>query len=157
MALEVQVFSIDFFENINSYKANLTISQVIKFFEKYNISIPKTTIQNFVRNEVVSEVVDKRYYTKQHLLEIIVALGYREVFDLSTIKTLNKILEKECEKTSVEEVFYNIFNVNKSVLQNNENIIDTLNNSIKVSYLETIAIMTKSVFFKKVALEKLNN
>ncbi len=151
MALEVQVFNIDFFENINSYKANLTISQVIKFFEKYNVSIPKTTIQNFVRNEVVSEVVDKRYYTKQHLLEIIIALGYREVFDLSSIKNLNKLIIKECETVGVDEVFYNIFNVNKAVLENKKT-----NSWDENNYLEIVSIMTKSVIYKKVAVEKLN-
>ncbi len=155
MALEVQVFNIDFFENINSYKSNLTISQVIKFFEKYNITIPKTTIQNFVRNEVLSEVVEKRYYTKQHLLEIIIALGYREVFELSTIKSLNKLIVDECEKTSIDEVFYNVFSVNKSILDNSLDVGSVV--TIETSgYLDIVSTMTKSVVYKKIALEKLS-
>ncbi len=151
MALEVQVFSIDFFENINSYKANLTISQVIKFFEKYNIVIPKTTIQNFVRNEVLSEVVDKRYYTKQHLLEIIIALGYRDVFELSKIKVLNDILREECEKTGVDEVFYNIFKINIEIIKLNEIQVDTDDN-----YLNVVKSMTKCVVYKELAIKSLD-
>ncbi len=149
MALEVQVFSIDFFENINSYKANLTISQVIKFFEKYSITIPKTTIQNFVRNEVLSEVVDKRYYTKQHLLEIVIALGYRDVFELSKIKKLNDIIRVECEKTSVDEVFYNIYKVNNEIMKQRDV-------NANESYLAIIANMTKSVVYKELAIKNLD-
>ncbi len=151
MALEVQVFSIDFFENINSYKSNLTISKVIKFFEKYNITIPKTTIQNFVRNEVLSEVVDKRYYTKQHLLEIIIALGYRDVFELSKIKVLNDMLRVECEKIGTDEVFYNIFKVNSEVMNLKEVTIDA-----KDIYLNIVENMTKSVVYKELAIKSLD-
>ncbi len=152
MALEVQVFSVDFFENINSYKANLTISQVIKFFEKYNIVIPKTTIQNFVRNEVVSEVVDKRYYTKQHLLEIIIALGYRDIFELSKIKVLNDIIRVECEKTDTDEVFYNIFNVNKTIMKMQD--VDVNDSEM---YLSIVANMTRCIVYKELSIKSLDS
>ncbi len=113
-AQENNIFELNFFENINSYKAQLTISQLMKFFEKYGVVVPKTTIQNFVRNEVLSEVVDKRYYTKLHILQVAVALMYKDIFSLKDIKDLNKILIKECEKSSIDEVFASIYSLNNS-------------------------------------------
>ncbi len=148
--LEVQennLFTINFFENINSYKSQLTISQLIKFFEKYNVIIPKTTIQNFVRNEVLSEVVEKRYYTKLHILQTAIALMYKDIFSLSEISALNKIIVCECEKGSIDEVFSAIYSVNNAMDEFEET----------KSYLDIIFLMTNTVMNKSEALELLQN
>ncbi len=148
--MEVQennLFTINFFENINSYKSQLTISQLIKFFEKYNVTIPKTTIQNFVRNEVLSEVVDKRYYTKLHILQTVLALMYKDIFSLNDIRNLNRIIVDECEKNSVDEVFKAIFMVNN----------DMDNYEATESYLDIVFLMTNTVVNKNEALELLQN
>ncbi len=146
--MEVQennLFAINFFENINSYKSQLTISQLIKYFEKFNVNIPKTTIQNFVRNEVLSEVVEKRYYTKLHILQTIIALMYKDIFSLSEISSLNKIIVVECEKSSIDDVFSAIYSVNNAM----EDYEETK------SYLDIIFLMTNTVNNKLEALELL--
>ncbi len=148
--MEVQensIFTINFFENINSYKSQLAISQLIKFFEKYNVVIPKTTIQNFVRNEVLSEVVDKRYYTKLHILQTVTALMYKDIFSLSDISTLNKLIFEECEKSSVDEVFNAIFSVNNGMDEYEET----------KSYLDIVFLMTNTVMNKNEALALLQS
>ncbi len=148
--LEVQennLFTINFFENINSYKSQLAISQLIKFFEKYNVIIPKSTIQNFVRNYVLSDVVEKRYYTKLHILQTAIALMYKDVFSLSEISALNKIIVSECEKSSIDEVFSAIYSVN--------NAMDDFEET--KSYLDIIFLMTNTVINKSEALELLQN
>ncbi len=146
--LEVQennIFTINFFENINSYKSQLAISQLIKFFEKYNVVIPKTTIQNFVRNEVLSEVVEKRYYEKLHILQTVIALMYKDIFSLSDISALNKLITSECEKTSVDDVFKAIYSLHNSMDDYKETN----------SYLDIVFLMTNTVMNKNEALELL--
>ncbi len=148
--MEVQennIFKINFFENINSYKSQLTISQLIKFFEKYNVVIPRTTIQNFVRNEVLSEVEEKRYYSKLHILQTATALMYKDIFSLSDISALNKIITLECEKTGVDEVFKAVYNVN-----NNMEDYEETN-----SYLDIVFLMTNTVMNKNEALSMLHD
>lgn len=141
-AQEFNIFNINFFENINSYKSNLTISQVIKFFEKYGITIPKTTIQNLVRNEVITEIYEKRYYTKIHLFEIILTQYYKDVFSLKELKNLNRIIEKECDINGIDKVFENIYVLNNNINEYLET--DT--------YLDLIYSMTSSVLNRKRAV-----
>ncbi len=55
----------DPFSSIHSYKEGLTISQVIKYFQKQEIdTFTKTMIQNYVRINVLPPPKDKRYYSK---------------------------------------------------------------------------------------------
>lgn len=142
---EFNIFTVNFFENINSYKPNLTISQVIKFFEKYDIQIPKTTIQNLVRNEVIAEIYEKRYYKKIHIFEIIITLYYKEIFTLNELKNLNRIIEKECELRGIDEVFQEIYFLNNNLCEYEE----------RDSYLDIIYFMTNSVLCKKKAISYL--
>ncbi len=145
-ALEYNIFEIDFFENINSYKQSLTISQVIKYFEKYGLVIPKTTIQNLVRNGVIAEVVDKRYYTKLHILQIFIFYAYKECFLLSEMKKINLEIFNECNNREIDLVFYEIFELN-----NNLEDFDS-----KGNYLDIIYLMTKCVNLKNDAIKKLD-
>lgn len=66
----------------------LTISQVVKFFERQGRSFTKTMIQNYVRVGVLPPPVDKRHYTKNHLVLLALIDQLKSVYSLEEIKTV---------------------------------------------------------------------
>ncbi len=66
----------------------LTISQVVRFFEKQGKSFTKTMIQNYVRVGVLPPPVDKRYYTKNHLILLALIDNLKAIYSLEEIKTV---------------------------------------------------------------------
>ncbi|MEG6612825.1 DUF1836 domain-containing protein [Pseudoclostridium thermosuccinogenes] len=66
----------------------LTISQVVKFFEKQGRSFTKTMIQNYVRVGVLPPPIDKRYYTKNHLIMLTLIDNLKNIYSLDEIKTV---------------------------------------------------------------------
>lgn len=66
----------------------LAISQVVKFFERQGRSFTKTMIQNYVRVGVLPPPVDKRYYTRDHLVLLTLIDSLKSIYSLEEIKTL---------------------------------------------------------------------
>ncbi len=66
----------------------LTISQVVKFFEKQGKYFTKTMIQNYVRVKVLPPPVDKRYYTRNHLVLLAIINHLKEIYSLDEIKAV---------------------------------------------------------------------
>jgi len=66
----------------------LTISQVVKFFEKQGRNFTKTMIQNYVRVGVLPPPIDKRYYTKDHLILLTLIDNLKEIYSLEEIKAV---------------------------------------------------------------------
>jgi len=66
----------------------LTISQVVKFFERQGRSFTKTMIQNYVRVGVLPPPVDKRYYTKNHLIMLTLIDNLKSIYSLEEIKSV---------------------------------------------------------------------
>lgn len=66
----------------------LTISQVVKFFEKQGRSFTKTMIQNYVRVGVLPPPVDKRYYTQNHLVLLTLIDNLKDIYSLEEIRTV---------------------------------------------------------------------
>jgi DNA-binding transcriptional MerR regulator len=66
----------------------LTISQVVKFFEKQGRSFTKTMIQNYIRVGVLPPPVDKRYYTNNHLVLLTLIDNLKDIYSLDEIRTL---------------------------------------------------------------------
>lgn len=64
----------------------LTISQVVKFFEKQGRSFTKTMIQNYVRVGVLPPPIDKRYYTKNHLVLLTLIDNLKAIYSLEEIR-----------------------------------------------------------------------
>lgn len=75
-------------EKLKGYNDEMTISQVVLFFERQDIFFTKTMIQNYVRVEVLPPPEDKRYYTKKHLLLLYMIDELKNVFSLDEIKRL---------------------------------------------------------------------
>ncbi|WP_010681072.1 DUF1836 domain-containing protein [Acetivibrio cellulolyticus] len=66
----------------------LTISQVVKFFEKQGKSFTKTMIQNYVRVGVLPPPIGKRYYTRNHLILLTLIDNLKSVYSLEEIKMI---------------------------------------------------------------------
>jgi DNA-binding transcriptional MerR regulator len=66
----------------------LTISQVVKFFQRQGKSFTKTMIQNYVRVGVLPPPVDKRYYTKDHLILLTLIDNFKAIYSLDDIKSV---------------------------------------------------------------------
>ncbi|OGO81034.1 MAG: hypothetical protein A2Y21_02290 [Clostridiales bacterium GWC2_40_7] len=66
----------------------LTISQVVKFFERQGRSFTKTMIQNYVRVGVLPPPVEKRYYTKNHLVLLTLIDNLKAIYSLEEIRTV---------------------------------------------------------------------
>jgi DNA-binding transcriptional MerR regulator len=66
----------------------LTISQVVKFFERQGRSFTKTMIQNYVRVGVLPPPLEKRYYTKNHLVLLTLIDNLKVIYSLEEIKTV---------------------------------------------------------------------
>jgi len=75
-------------ENIGRYDGEMTISQVVRFFERQGLAFTKTMIQNYVRVGVMPPPVDKRYYVKEHLILLSLIHQLKEVYSLEDIRRL---------------------------------------------------------------------
>lgn len=72
--------------DLHSFNEEMTISQVVKFFEKNGYIFTKTMIQNYIRIGVLPSPVNKRNYTKNHLLLLALIYRLKTVFSLDEIK-----------------------------------------------------------------------
>lgn len=66
----------------------LTISQVVKFFERQGRSFTKTMIQNYVRVGVLPPPLEKRNYTKNHLVLLALIDELKAIYSLEEIRTV---------------------------------------------------------------------
>ncbi len=71
---------------LENYSSEMTISQVIKYFERKGIYFTKTMIQNYVRINVLPPPADKRFYTKTHLAMLVIIDALKNHFSLDEIK-----------------------------------------------------------------------
>lgn len=99
----------------------LTISQVVKFFDKQGRSFTKTMIQNYIRVGVLPPPVDKRYYTRNHLVLLTLIDNLKEIYSLDEIKTVLEPISKDPQvfdddiiKTA--DVYKNYLTIRKEVL-----------------------------------------
>ncbi len=100
----------------------LTISQVVKFFDKQGRNFTKTMIQNYVRVGVLPTPIDKRYYTKNHLILLTLIDNLKEIYSLEDIKKVLQpirndpdIFEDDIIKTM--DVYRNYLTMRKEALE----------------------------------------
>ncbi|MDR2940204.1 MAG: DUF1836 domain-containing protein [Clostridiales bacterium] len=102
----------NFFVDLDKYTPNMTISKVIKFFERYGVLFTKTTIQNYVRVGVLPEPYNKRYYQKKHMVILLLVYDLKNIFSLDNLKELVAPLfdADDADCLAVIDYFNNIFN-----------------------------------------------
>jgi len=71
---------------LHSFNEEMTISQVVSFFKRKGYSFTKTMIQNYIRIGLLPSPVNKRNYTKNHLLLLAIIYRLKTVFSLDEIK-----------------------------------------------------------------------
>ena len=82
--------------DIRHYSPKLTISQLIKFFEKKEISLTRGMVQNYIRDGLLPPPVDKRFYTHKHIAALVVICKLKAVFDIPAIqKALVPLMDDE--------------------------------------------------------------
>jgi len=101
----------------------MTISQVVKFFERQGRSFTKTMIQNYIRVGVLPPPVDKRYYTKNHLVLLTLIDSIKSIYTLDEIKNIlapimnnPEIFEDDLIK--ITDVYKNYLALRKEALSN---------------------------------------
>lgn len=99
----------------------LTISQVVKFFEKQGRNFTKTMIQNYVRVGVLPPPIEKRYYTRNHLILLTLIDNLKAIYSLDEIKTViepvrnnPEIFEDDIIKTT--DVYKNYIRMRRETL-----------------------------------------
>ena len=74
--------------DLHTFNDEMTISQVVRFFERNGYTFTKTMIQNYIRIGVLPPPVNKRYYTKKHLMLLSLIYRLKTVFSLEEIKVV---------------------------------------------------------------------
>lgn len=121
LALANKIIDKDNQVKIATLNDELTISQVVKFFDKQGRSFTKTMIQNYIRVGVLPPPVDKRYYTRNHLVLLTLIDNLKEIYSLDEIKTVLEPISKDPQvfdddiiKTT--DVYKNYLTIRKEVL-----------------------------------------
>ena len=97
LKLSQNIFRHDVLENIGQYNDEMTISQVVRFFERHGLEFTKTMIQNYVRVGVMPPPIDKRYYVKDHLILLTLIHHLKEIYSLDDIKRLLHPVAKDID------------------------------------------------------------
>lgn len=82
----------EIFNDIESFSDNLSISKVVKFFEMKNIVFTKTMIQNYNRIGILPELINNRYYGREHLVYLYYIDLLKNNFSLEDIKNTLDLL-----------------------------------------------------------------
>jgi len=75
----------DLLRGVMSYNGSMTISQVVKFFERQGVVFTKPMIQHYVKIGLLPPPEDKRRYTRFHLLLLAVIEQLKGLFTLDEI------------------------------------------------------------------------
>ncbi len=136
----------DIFYDISNFKENLSISKVIKYFELKDIVFTKTMIQNYNRVKALPELIDGRFYSREHLVYLYYISILKNDFSLQEIKKVLDGLKDEddmllvhqkiCELKEETSKFRNYFLNDIKKVSDNESI-------------EKMLIMLESTMIKK--------
>ena len=82
--------------DIRHYSPKITISQLIKFFEKKEMKLTRGMVQNYIRDGLLPPPADKRFYTHKHIASLVMICKLKTVFDIPTIqKALVPLMDDE--------------------------------------------------------------
>ena len=71
--------------DVMNYNDSMTISQVVKFFERQGAELTKPMIQHYVRVGLLPPPEDKRRYTRFHLLLLAMVEQFKGIYALDEI------------------------------------------------------------------------
>ena len=162
----------DIYIDLNSFHEELMISQVVRFFERHGRKFTKTMIQNYVRVGIIPPPVEKRYYTRNHLILLTLIDNLKSAYSLDEIKLMLAPILKdpntfEDDIINVQDLYNEYMNSYNKTLNNWQEMIpstfDDINLIIKnknidsedleVSFifLTVLTLMTQSIALKKLS------
>lgn len=102
---------INILDDIQQYSSQLTISQVVKFFERKGLTVTKSMIQNYVRDGIMRSPVDKRYYTHKHLANLALITILKSIYEMNAVKAvLSPLIDEEGIPLEIYELCANTSN-----------------------------------------------
>lgn len=115
----------------------LTISQVVKFFERQNRTFTKTMIQNYVRVGLLPPPFEKRYYTRNHLILLALIDSLKEIYTLEEIKAVLQPIRNnpeifEDDIINVSDIYNNYLAMRKESLNNWKKIFPKLFDDMEI-------------------------
>ncbi|NLK98749.1 DUF1836 domain-containing protein [Defluviitalea saccharophila] len=116
------------FIELNTFNDEMTISQVVRFFNKQGKNFTKTMIQNYVRVGVLPPPLDRRYYTKNHLILLSLIDNLKAIYSLDEIKLVLAPILKNPETfdddiIKVSNLYEDYILLHKNALRNWENYL----------------------------------
>lgn len=138
-------FSIPNFKSeLSFYSEKMLISQVVIFFEKRGFNITKTMIQNYIRQEVLPPVVNKRYYGKYHVLIVAMIEILKKRFSFQEIKVFFEFIIPEVFVEISPEEDIDIVRNNEIIYLAYEKFYGMYNNSLYTWCEEYVKPITSS-------------
>jgi len=74
--------------NIRSYNDEMTISQVIRYFERQGVFFTKPMIQGYVRAGLLPPLKERHYYTRAHMVLLAMIESLKRGFSSEEIRRL---------------------------------------------------------------------
>ena len=170
--LSRQIDAKNVLEHIEHFNHDMTISQVVRFFENQGVEFTKTMIQNYVRLDMLPPPNEKRYYIKEHLILLTLIDNLKNVYSLDEIrrliqpilKNINTFDDDMIDITAIYNLYVKIYEQTvadwQNELPNIMNNVEALVNASRVledekneaNYFMTIlALMVQSIATKKLA------
>ena len=115
--------------DLDNYGNNLSLAQVIAYFERLEVELKPTTIQNYVRVGVLPPVLNRRY-NKRHLIYLTLIHHLRETLSLEQIKQLFALVDFGDEPTQLI-AFYELYRqLNHETMQRFSDFMQSLTQHI---------------------------
>ena len=143
----------DILQDIHQYNQQLTISQVVTFFERKGVTVTKSMIQNYVRDGLLAPPLSKRHYTPKHLATLAVINELKTVYEMATVKAALMPL-MDGEGISLE--------VYKRIIQKTESLAACWHKNVEPFFLdikgkeEILILMAHSVDLKDEGIRRLS-
>ena len=109
--------------NLENYNNEMTISQVVAFFERQGVLFTKTMIQNYVKVLVLPAPHNRRYYKKEHLMLLVMINSLKDIYSLDEIKKCFDSFE------NIETAYSNYITFYKNSIKNlseNKNMLSLM-------------------------------
>jgi DNA-binding transcriptional MerR regulator len=75
-------------KSLSGYKSEMSLSQVVTFFERQGIIFTKTMIQHYMKSGFLPPLINKRYYNKRHIYMLSIIHILKDIYSLDDIKTI---------------------------------------------------------------------
>lgn len=137
--LSKQISNSKVISNLQTFNDEMTISQVVRFFERHAKQLTKTMIQNYVRIGILPPPIDKRYYTKNHLILLTLIDQLKDIYSLEDIKLVFSPILKDLstfddDVIDISKIYEDYITLQNKALQKWQidlpNVLDNVNQQI---------------------------